>query len=309
MLEKEKSRTRRILERIFFSLLVVFIFWLIFRRVPFDQFFESLKRVEPVRFFICSFSFVLLCFLVDAYTHYVLLKNFNYGLNLRQVFELRLATMLFVSLGYFYGQGGIAYIISKHAKKPVSEVVGILAFLFFNTFHATVFLITLGEAIFLPRLGKALEFKWLWFWIIPDWIFFFLWLFFWQSRLKNFIPKVLRDGILRGFAQAKPFLYLQMIGLRILMLCIISFFVWLAFPAFQISVPFSAVFSLLPIQNVAFAIPTPGRYGINEGSFLLLFKLWTKESALVAFAFLWGTSANLIRSFMSLITIKKFRME
>jgi len=295
------------LGQIFFLLLVVFIFWEIFRRVPLERVLSELKNVEPIRFFSCSLLFVLLCFLVDAYTHLVLFRNFNYGLRPRQVFELRLATMLFVSLGYFYGQGGIAYIISKHAKKPVTEVVGLLAFLFFNTFHATLVFITLGAAIFLPRLGAAEKFSWLWYWIAPDWILFFLWIGFWQSRLKSFIPQVLRDGILKGFDQGKPLLYLKLISLRALMLGIISFFVWLALPSFGVQVPFLAVFSLLPIQNVAFALPTPGRYGINEGSFLLLFRLWTSESGLVAFAFLWGTTANILRSLLSLLTIRRFR--
>ncbi len=302
-----KSRWRKTLEQIFFTLLVVFIFWYIFRKIPFAQFLQYLKAVEPVRFFACSFLFVVSAFIVDAYTHYVLFKNFNYGLKLKQIFELRLATMLFVALGYFYGQGGIAYIISKHAKRPATEVVGLLAFLFFNTFHATLLFITLGQAIFLPMLGKAHEFSWLWWWIIPDWILFFAWIWFWQSRFKNFLPETLRCGLLRGFDSGKPILYAKMIALRAIMLALISFSVWLALPAFKISVPFFAIFSLLPIQNVAFAIPTPGRYGINEGSFILLLKLWAPESGLLAFAFLWGTSANILRSLLSLITIRKFR--
>ncbi len=298
---------RRILERIFFLLLVAFIFWMIFRKVPIEQVLSAFKQVEPIRFFLCSALFVLLAFLADAYTHFVLIRNFGYQLKLRRVFELRLATMLFVSLGYFYGQGGIAYIISKHARRPVAEVVGLLAFLFFNTLHATLLFITLGAAIFLPMLGVSEKFHWLWYWIVPNWVLFLVWIGFWQSRFKKFVPQILRDGILLGFDRGKPLLYLKLISLRVLMLSIISFFVWLALPSFKLSVPFPALFSLLPIQNVAFALPTPGRYGINEGSFLLLFRTWAPESGLVAFSFLWGTSSNILRSLMSLLTIRKFR--
>jgi len=306
---RPKSRLRQALEQIFFALLVALIFWYIFHKIPFDQFVGALKSVEPVRFFACAALFVLLAFLVDACTHHVLFKNFGYGLKLKQVFELRLATMLLVALGYFYGQGGIAYIISKHARRPATEVVGLLAFLFFCTFHATLLFITLGQALFLPRLGKAQEFNWLWFWIAADWPLFFLWIWFWQTRFKNFLPETLRGGLLAAFDRGKPVLYLKLILLRSLMLALISFSVWLALPAFKLSVPFSAIFSLLPIQNVAFAIPTPGRYGVNEGSFILLLKLWAPKSGLLAFAFLWGTTANILRSLLSLLTIRKFRSD
>ena len=53
------------------------------------------------------------------------------------------------------------------------------------------------------------------------------------------------------------------------------------------------------------AIPTLGKYGVNEGAFLLLFKPWAAESSLVAFALLWGTSSNILRVLASLLGLRR----
>jgi len=302
-----RSRLRAILEQIFLFLVVVFIFWLIFRRVPVEDVLIALKKVKPVRFFSLSFIFVWLALFLDSYTHYFLFNHFGVKIDLKNMFQLRLASMLLGSLGFLYGQGGLSWLVSKHTKAPLTQVVGLLVFLLFNTFFSACLLAgILGGILLVPENNSGFFLK-LYPWVLASWLLFALAIGFWKSRLKNYLPKRLREGLFYGFDRAPLIRYFQLAGLRALMFSLIASFVWMAMPALEFHLPFSVVYSLIPIQGIIIAFPTPGRYGINEGGYLLLFRNWADESQLVAFALLWGTSANILRAIFSLLALRRYR--
>ena len=305
MESREKSRLRRAIEQVLLLALVVVIFWLIFRRVKISDVLAALKSVEPVRFFALSFLFVCATVLLDSYTHFILFRGFDFGFSFAQMLKLRLANLLFSSLGFIYGQGGMVWMAGRDSQKPPTRIVGILAFLFFNSFHAALFWVTLGMAVLLPWANVPNQFRWLWVWIAIDWPLYFAWVLFWQSRFKNRVPASLRASLLYGFDHAGPLLYLKMFLLRAAQFLVIAVFIWMAMPAMHIQVPFRVVMSLLPIQGIIIAIPTLGKYGVNEGAFLLLFKPWAAGSSLVAFALLWGTSSNILRVLASLFGLRR----
>lgn len=304
---KEKSKTRAILEQVLLLLVVVFIFWLIFQKVQGREVLSAIKQVEPIRFFSFSLVFIVLTLLIDAYIHFVLFKKFQYGLSWKQVLQLRTANLLFTSLGFIYGQGGMTWLVAKESKRPIQETFGLLLFLFFNTYHSALFMVILGMIIFLPELKTLELFQWLWVWIILSFCVFILWLWFFQSRHKFIIPSRIRQSIFHGFIHSPPSLYFELIALRSIQFIITGSLVWLAMPAMNLEVPWSAVLSLIPIQGIIIAFPTPGRYGTNEAAFLLLFREWASESGLVAFSLLWGTSSNILRALLSLSSIHKLK--
>jgi hypothetical protein len=307
MTGSEKSKLRKILSQVLPLVLVAVIFYVIFKRVKVEDVLVALKDVEPVRFFIVALVFVLVTFAVDAYTHYVLFKRFDYGLGLKEMFKIRLAGLLFTSLGFVYGQGGMAWLISRDAKRSPAQVVGLLGFLFFANFYAAVLWITLGMAVLLRGIDIGAWSRWLWIGIIISWPLFLAWLWFWRSRFKNLVLARLRETILYGFDQAKLRLYFEIIALRAAQFFFIAVCVRLAMPAMNIEVPFRAILGVLPIQGIIIAIPTPGRYGTNEGAYLLLFRHLAEVPKLLAFSLLWGTSANILRALFSLIAIRKLR--
>jgi len=302
----EKSRLRKILAQVLPFVLVVVIFYVIFKRVKVGDVLDALVDVQAARFFIIAFLFVAATLVVDAYTHFVLFQRFGYGLGLKEMFHIRISALLFTSIGFLYAQGGMAWLVSRDSKRPASQVVGLLAFLFFTNFHAALLWVTIGMAVLMPLLAAAKEFRWLWLWILADWPLFGVWLWFWRSRFKNLVPARLRQTILYGFDQARPAQYFELIALRTFQFVVIAFFTWLGMASMEIRVPFPVVLSILPIQGILIGIPTPGRYGINEGAFLLLFHQWAEGARLVAFGLLWGTSANVLRALLSLIAIRKF---
>jgi len=300
-------RLRAILEQVFLFLVVIFIFWLIFRRVPVQEVISALKKVEPVRFFSLSFIFVWLALFLDSYTHYFLFKHFGLKIDLKNMFQLRLASMLLGSLGFIYGQGGLSWLVSRYTKASLRKVLGLLVFLLFNTFFSACLLAGILGGIFLLPQNRSGFFIKLYPWILASWGFFALVIGFWKSRLKEYLPERLREGLFYGFDRASLIHYFQLAGLRALMFSLIASFVWMAMPALNLNIPFSVVYSLIPIQGIIIAFPTPGRYGINEGGYLLLFRSWAGESQLVAFALLWGTSANLLRAVFSLLALRRYR--
>lgn len=304
---RQKNRFRKIIEQAFLVLLVVLIFYLIFRRVEFQAVLATLRDADPFRFVLLNLVFVWTVLLIDAATHFALFRNFGFGIGFREMFRLRLANLLFTSLGFVFGQGGMAYMASRDCKQPVSRVVSLLGFLFFCTFHAALFWVTLGMIFFLPKLGAAGNFKWLWLWIAIDWPLFVIWIVFWQSRFKSRVPARLREGLLFSFDNAASRLYMKIISLRAFQFFVVAFFIRLAMPGMMLEVPFPALISILPIQGIIIALPTPGRYGLNEGAFLLLFRKWASEPGLVAFGLLWGTCTNIIRALSSLPAIRKLK--
>ena len=307
MAGQKKSRLRNALEQLLLVGAVVVIFYFIFRRVKIQDVLLALKNVDPARFFIISFIFVATTFLVDVSTHFVLFKQFKFGFGFWEMLKLRLANLLFTGLGFLYGQGGMAWMASRDSKRPAGQVVGLLVLLFFCSFHAALFWVTLGLSVLLPSLKAEGNFKWLWLWAAVSWPGLILWIWFWQSRFKSRVPAWLRENPFFGFDHARPLQYLELIGLRALQFLVIAVCVWGAMPALDVHVPFRAVLSILPLQGIIIGIPTPGRYGVNEGAYLLLFRNWAEESRLVAFGLLWGTSGNVIRSLASLAATRKLR--
>jgi hypothetical protein len=304
---RQKSRRRKIIEQGFLFLVVVLIFYLIFRRVKFREVLAALRSVELARFVALNIIFVWTVLLIDAVAHFVLFKYYKFGIGFKEMFKLRLASLLFIALGFIYSQGGMAYMASRDSRKPVTRVVSLLAFIFFCTFHAALFWVTVGMIFFLPGLDAAGEFKWLWLWIALDWPLFIIWIVFWQSRFKDRVPASLRESILFSFANAKTGLYFKIISLRAAQFLVVAFFIWMAMPGMMLDVPFKALLGILPIQGIIIALPTPGRYGLNEGAFLLLFRKWASEPGLVAFSLLWGTTTNIVRSLSSLIAVGKLK--
>jgi len=302
-----KSRRKKLLEQAVLFGVVALIFYFIFRRVKIEEVLGALGKVQPLRFFALSLVFVAATVLLDIYTHFALFRRFGFGFGLGAMGRLRVANLLFSSLGFLYGQGGMAYMASRDSGRPAAQVAGLLAFLFFCSFHAALLWVTLAMAVLLPMLDAARSFRWLWVWILADWPVFVIWVWFWQTRFKNYVPARLRQSILYAFEQARPARYLEFISLRSLHFFLIAACVWLALPAMGMEIPFRAVLGILPIQGIIIAIPTPGKYGVNEGAFLLLFGKWAKAANLVAFGLLWGTSANLIRSLLSLAAVRTLK--
>ena len=304
---RQKNRPRKIIGQAVLFLVVALIFYFIFRRVKIQEVLAAFRNVDPARFLVLNAVFVWTVLLIDAVTHFALFKYFEFGIGFKEMFKLRLANLLFTALGFVYGQGGMAYMASRDSKKPVARVVSLLAFIFFCTFHAALFWVTLGMIFFLPGLDAAGGFKWLWLWIALDWPLFIIWIAFWQSRFKDKVPTGLRESLLYSFANAKYGLYFKIISLRAVQFLVVAFFIWLAMPVMMLDVPFKALLGILPIQGIIIALPTPGRYGLNEGAFLLLFRKWASEPGLVAFSLLWGTATNVVRSLSSLIAMDKLK--
>ncbi len=303
-------RARKLTRQVILWLVVVVIFYFIFRRVPVAEVLNAFRMMNPWRFFPIVTAFVIFWFALDSYLHYWVFKRFNIKMGFRQVFEARAASTLLLGIGFFYGQGGMAYLISRKSGKPITEVVGCLLFLVFNTYHSILIMPTFGLLFFMDYfrqgLADAPELRSLIILLAISWPIFFLSIAFW-SKSWNFWPRTkAKGGIWYAFDQVRLRDFAVVILLRMLGICVWIVMISAAMPALGLHMPIGTLFAFLPLVQLAGAIPTPGRLGTSEAVWLLLFHNIAPEHLLVAISLAWMQSVNILRYIIGLFFFRHF---
>lgn len=305
------TKSRRYLRSLALWILVVLIFYLIFRRVPVQEILDAFKLMNLWRFVPVIVVFVVCQIAFDAYTHYWVFKRFGINMTYREVLEARGASTLLASVGFFYGQGGMAYLVSKKTGKPISVVIGSLIFLFFNSYHTIIIMPTFGLLFFLDyfrqEMAGTMELTGLIVLLCISWPLFFLSIAFW-SREWNFWPRnrFKGGGIYHAFHNARFRDYAMVIFLRMIMALFWMLMVTAAMPALGLSLPLGILFAFLPLIQLAGVIPTPGRLGTSEAVWLIVFHNMAPEPLLVAMSLAWMQSVNVLRSLIGLFFARHF---
>ncbi len=304
------GKGRRVIRHVLLWLFVVLIFYFIFRRVPVDEVIRAFKLMNPWRFFPIVITFVAIQIAFDSYTHYWVFKRFDVRMSYREVFEARAASTLLAGLGFFYGQGGMAYLVNKKTGKPITEVIGCLFFLFFNTYHTILIMPTFGLLFFLDYFKQDLagtqELRFLIILLAVTWPVFFLSLAFWSREWKFWPRNRLKHGMFHAFHQARFRDYATVMFLRMVITLFWIIMVRAAMPALGLEIPLGTIFAFLPLVQLAGAIPTPGRLGTSEAVWLLVFHNLAPAPLLVAMSLAWMQSVNIIRGTVGLFFVRHF---
>jgi len=272
----------------------------IFRRVPLDQALEALSGVRLGSFLAVAAGFSALTLLLDSLTHYWLFNRFNPPLDFWSTLRCRGETYLLLSLGFLYGQGGMAYAVSRRAKKPLAEVTGSILFIMLNTLISLMVFPTLALIFFIretaaPEFRSSPEWSIVVRWLVVSWPLIILHFVFWARRWDNPLRRRLVGGLARAFDDAGPKDYAVAIGLRSVQTVAWCAFTWLGLRSFSAQVPLFDLMALGPLVGLISAIPTPGRIGPGQAAWLLLFSHRADPAALVAFSIVWVMGINVMR--------------
>lgn len=275
--------------------------WL-FVKIPPGQLLDAFKKTDPLLFGAAVVGFTVLTLLLDAVAHLWVLRRFNPPISFRQVFASRGESYLLLSLGFLYGQGGMAYSISKRTLKPLGEVTGSLLFLMFNNLLAlmlfpTISLIFLINRVMAPDFRQSQEFATLLWWLGISWTLSVLLIVFFARDWDNPLRRRLKRGVVNAFDRARTSDYavaLSLRGVQVVNWCV---FTWLGLMAFDVGLSFPMLLLLGPVIAMAAVIPTPGRMGTSQGAWILMFGHLEQvnEESLLAFSLMWTIIVNILR--------------
>jgi uncharacterized membrane protein YbhN (UPF0104 family) len=275
------------------------LFW-IFKKVPPGEAIAALQQVRPLFFASVIVVFSMLTLLLDSMTHFWLFNRFNPPADFRAVLRARGESWLLLSLGALYGQGGMAWLMSRRTGKPLAEVTGSLLFLMFTSFLALIVISSVSLVFFIDRAAasgfrSSPECKIVSRFLLICWPVGIAFILFWIKDWDNPLRRRLKQGVHTAFDRARARDYLTAFALRALQFVLWACFSWAALRAALISISLPELFILGPIIGLISAIPTPGRLGTSQGAWLLLFQHGADPASLIAFSLLWTISTNLVR--------------
>ncbi len=275
--------------------------WL-FIKIPPEKTADALQRMDPLLFAAAVVGFTFLTLLLDSFAHLWVLKRFNPPISFQEVVASRGESYLLLSLGFLYGQGGMAFSVSKRTGKPLGEVTGSLLFLMFNNLlvlmlFPTVSLIILINRVLAPGFMQSEQFSTLMWWLCISWPLCILLIVFFARDWDNPLRRRLQKGIHTAFHRAGIQDYaaaLSLRGLQVINWCV---FTCLGLIAFDVDISFAILLLLGPIIALAAVIPTPGRMGTSQGAWVLMFGQLPhiEPAALFAFSLMWTMVINILR--------------
>lgn len=272
----------------------------IFSKTPPREVLDALARTSPLLFATWTVTFCLLTLFLDTVTHYWLFNRFNPRMDFITVLRTRGETYLLLSFGFLYGQGGMAWFISRRTGKPLAEVGGSILFLMFNSLLILLAFPTLALLLFVPQMADSAfrqseEWKVVATWLMVSWPLIALHFIFWGKFWDNPLRRRLTGGLALAFGRADWKDYaaaLLLRGVQSVNWCVFS---WLALLSCSIHLPFKNLLLFGPMIGLISAIPTPGRLGTTQAGWGLLFQNQADLAGLVAFSLLWTVSVNILR--------------
>jgi hypothetical protein len=298
--DENKSRARSKWARAAWWALAALILWWVFRRVPLGEVLAAAERGRLGAFAAVAAGFTVATFLFDSLTHFWLFRRFLPPVAFKTVLRARGESYLLLSLGFLYGQGGMAYLMSRRTGKPVAETAGALLFIMFANLIAMMIFPTFSALFFMrdlagTQLMASEEWRLTLRWLAISWPLCILLALFWARDWNLPFRRRLKQGVGRALDQARPGDYAVAVGLRGAQVLSWCFFSWLGLRSFGLAVPFRSLLLLGPIVGLAAVIPTPGRLGTSQGAWLLLFGRLLDPAGLLAFSLVWTIGINLLR--------------
>jgi len=297
--------------RFLWWLLAALILVMVFLKVPLDDVIAAAGRGRLGRFAAVAVTFTLATYLLDSCVHLWLFRRFLPPVGAGTVFRARGESYLLLALGFVYGQGGMAYLMSRRTGKPVTETAGVLLFLMLNNLMAIIAFPTLALLLLAPDSGlrSSAEWRQIPLWLAGTWVVCAAVVLFWARDWK--LP--LRDRLKRGLGstidRARPRDYAIVISLRALQALSWCCFSWLGLGAFGVEIPLGSLLVLGPIVGLSAAIPTPGRLGTSQGAWLLLFGAHYDPARILAFSLCWTVGVNLCRWLLGAAFVAASRLD
>lgn len=288
-------------------LLVVFIFYLLFRETPPGEVWRAFLKADLVSFIALATLYFIVIYLIDSASMVRIFRFHAVAIPFSRFLLFRGHSYYFAALNYNAGQGLLAYYIKQAGSASWLTVGGVVFYVMLNDFFVLLLAVSLSflfapqTSFFLQSVGYSsiagllgLALLLLSFKLLPNWI----------RPLKRRMTDTSWYGFMVRYGW-KPLLLTFLY--RLALMTVIIGGLYLPFFPFHLHVPFLYYLAAAPLVLIVGALPiTPSGLGTVQSVFIFLFSKQvaspllaegqSPDSLLFALVLTW-TVANLLLKF------------
>ncbi len=260
--KKKKTGIRAFIQKWLPWIVTIGIFIILFKRIPVDQVLEAANRANLWVFIPVILTGTVLSFFWETFVSTLLFRGFGVPVTYLGMIPVSGAAYLVRLLNYIAGMGGLALLMKRWKKIPISSASAIVIFNLFLDYYTLLAFCLLG-AFQLPDVdlkyffstaesGSLVRF------IIISWLIFGFHICFYRLILprSNGLERFKKIDILFTFRQAPVLKYGGFILLKVAGLFLYGIIVnYVALHLFNLHVPFLYLSVMLPIVWLIEGLP------------------------------------------------------
>jgi hypothetical protein len=256
----------------------LFIFALIFWRIPMAQVGEALEQAPLVKFFGVFLPFCVFYWMMESLCLTWVVRRFNAPLRFRDIVPIRASMYLLALINTNLGQGGVAWYLHLMGKVPFLEMLSSILFIALIEIYQLFLFSTVGLLFYHPTSPAQLEIVHILriAYVIAWLVLFAIMTLFAQARrgtrIRAWISGTRFGSIADTFVAARPVDYAIVLGIKAP-----SFFAsvlaqYFALSLYGIVIPFAKLTLFLPLVFLAAALPIAvAHLGTSQAAWLLFF--------------------------------------
>jgi hypothetical protein len=256
----------------------VFIFALIFARIPLHKVGDALTQVPVVRFLALFMPYSLFYFVIDSFVLTWVVRKFNAPMRYRDILPIRASMYLLAMINTNLGQGGVAYYLHRKGGIGFLAALSSILFIALMEIYQLFLFSTLGVIFYTPQ-GRAqseivavLRIAYVIAWVALGAIMIFFAIARRRAAIREWLERSRGGSLAQTFLAARPLDYLTVLAIKtptFLASVVVQYF---ALAMYGIAVPFLKLMLFLPLVFLAAALPIAvAHLGTSQAAWLLFF--------------------------------------
>lgn len=287
-------------------IVTLFIFFLIFRRVPVGKLTEALQGADYKRFLMLMIPNSVFYFAWDTLTLAVVIRWFHGQVRYFDLLPVRAASYIVSLLNTNAARGTLAIYLTRRLRTPFLQIGSTVIFLVLTEYTHLVAWATVGIVGFRSESTRSL----LW---VPPLVAAFWLVFLLYTRLGVTAARALRWlaaprdwSIFRTFRMAALRRYPEIVLLRAPMFFVSLCVHYLAARTFGIEIPFGQMLIFLPVIFMLGALPvTVAHLGTTQAAWILFFSSFAAPPRLLAFSLAAHLTFTITRGVLGLLFLPR----
>jgi hypothetical protein len=260
--------------------LTLVIFFLIFWRVPFKEFWKALSAARLIPFLALMASFSLCFFLLDAFVLSKAIRWFHGPLPYRELLPVRAVTYLVSIINTQLAQGALALYIHRRFRTPLGQITSTVALLILLEATNLILFATAGGLVIPGGTPPVL--------LLLPLVLAMLWLIvvsLAQGKLGALGRRLQNNVLLSTFRRAGLSHCATILALKgsVFLLALLVHSQALGF--FGIEIPLLRLLAFLPVVFLVAALPvTVAHLGTSQAAWIFFFSAYAAEADLLAYS-------------------------
>jgi hypothetical protein len=277
---EEISGRRHLWARLIAVALTLAIFFLIFWRIPFEEFWQALSAARLIPFLAFVGTFSLSYILLDTFVLSKAIRWFHGPLPYRELLPVRAVTYLVSIVNTQLAQGALVLYIHRRFRTPLGQITSTVVLLVLLETTNLILFATAGAIAFPGGTPPALL-------VLPG-ALALLWVIVFslaRGKLGLLGRKLQNNVLLSTFRLAGLRHCAALLGLKasVLFLAVLVHSQALGF--FGIEIPFLRLLAFLPVVFLVAALPiTVAHLGTSQAAWIFFFSGYASEADLLAYS-------------------------